>query len=473
MRIRIILSLLFIFLIQGLTAHPWKPSHYVIIDTDGGADDLKAINMLLASPDVRVLAIIASGGTIDAPLVWIKVRSMLDSFHHEGVPIAINHNIKGVNYQMPLQLKWGGDENLTPPGSNNFIEIVKREIKGETSPIKLVSLGSLNSAAEMIRQGIALSEIYWSIGNPGTPDDLNLTLDPKSAAFVSDSKVPLKRVGYTEDEPLYTPELINTLRECNNRYAAKVASLFDSGSPMEDHDFIRRGVDDMIPVLMHFPDLFNTITTSDGEWYIPGSYDKLSWAIKKILSGETVDRNQVVKEFPADTSFYFPDIQPYITEIFEKHGKDEFASGILANELHRHLGVFAIAGVKMGIRAREYFHTGVDEMHVISFAASTPPLSCMNDGLLVSTGATPGHGLFSVSDDNPAPAAQFYYKERIYRIELKKEYAEKMSGELKEINYIYGLDSNIYWELVRQKAVLYWKNLDRNQIFDITLVQTP
>ena len=473
MRIRLILSLLFVFLIQGLTAHPWKPSHYVIIDTDGGADDLKAINMFLASPDVRVLAIIASGGTIDAPFTWVKVRSMLNSFHHEGVPVAINHNVKGVNYPMPLQLQWGEDENLTPPGSNNFIEIIKREIKGETSPVKLISLGSLNSAAEIIRQGIVLSEIYWSIGKQNTPDKMNLTLDPLSATFVSDSKVPLKRVGYTGDEPLYSVDLTNTLSKIKTRYAIKVASLFNSGGPLEDHNFIRRGVDDMIPLLLHFPALFNSVTTAGGEWLVPGSYDKLSWAIEKILSGETVDRNQVVKEFPTDTSFYFPDIQPYITEIVERHGKDEFVAGILANELHRHLGVFAIAGVKMGIRAREYFHTGVDEMHVLSFAASTPPLSCMNDGIQVSTGATPGHGLFSVSDDNPVPAAEFHYKGRILRIELKKEYAEKMSGELQEINYIYGLDSNIYWELVRQKAVLYWKNLDRNQIFNITEVQKP
>jgi inosine-uridine nucleoside N-ribohydrolase len=32
----------------------------VIIDTDGGIDDIRAITMLLASPDVRVLAITVS-----------------------------------------------------------------------------------------------------------------------------------------------------------------------------------------------------------------------------------------------------------------------------------------------------------------------------------------------------------------------------------------------------------------------------
>lgn len=471
MRLKTILSFLLLALIINLDAHPWKPSHYVVIDTDGGADDLKAINMLLASPDVRVLAIIASGGTVDAQSTYKKVRSMLDSFHHEGLPVAISHNVKGVNYPMPLHLKWAESENVTPPAADNFIEIVKREMKGETSPVKLVALGSLNSAAGMIRAGISFSEIYWSIGEPGTPDDLNYTLDPESAAFINDRGIPLKRVGYTAEVVLYNSELINKIAEVNTRYAERVASLFNAPGEMADHSFICRGVDDMIPVLLHYPDLFESVEKSDGEWLVPADREQIADGIVTILSGETVNSNQVVKQFPADTSFYFPDIQPYIMDIIERHGRDEFVSGILANELHRHLGIFAIAGVKMGVRAREYFHTGVDEMKVVSMAASTPPLSCMNDGLQVSTGATPGHGLLEVRNNAPIPAAEFIYKDRIIRIELKKEIAGQMSGELREINYIYGLDSNIYWELVRQKAILYWKNLDRHDIFDITELQ--
>ena len=154
MRLNIILSFLLLALTINLDAHPWKPSHYVVIDTDGGADDLKALNMLLASPDVRVLAIIASGGTIDAQNCYIKVRSMLDSFHHEGLPVAISYNVMGVNYQMPLHLKWAESENVIPPATSNFIEIVNRAMEGETSPVKLIALGSLNSAADMISKGI-------------------------------------------------------------------------------------------------------------------------------------------------------------------------------------------------------------------------------------------------------------------------------------------------------------------------------
>jgi pyrimidine-specific ribonucleoside hydrolase len=134
--------------------------------------------------------------------------------------------------------------------------------------------------------------------------------------------------------------------------------------------------------------------------------------------------------------------------------------------------VFAIIGVKMGIRAREYFATGVDEFKVTSFAGSVPPLSCMNDGVQVSTGATPGHGLLTVSNDTiTKPVAEFTYLNHRIRLTLKPEIAVKISSELKEINFVYGLDSNIYWELVRKNSIKYWRSLDRHEIFIIDVLQ--
>ncbi|MBE0667852.1 MAG: hypothetical protein IH593_09305, partial [Bacteroidales bacterium] len=38
-----ILIFLLILSAAAVSAHPWKPRHYVIADSDGGLDDLKAI----------------------------------------------------------------------------------------------------------------------------------------------------------------------------------------------------------------------------------------------------------------------------------------------------------------------------------------------------------------------------------------------------------------------------------------------
>ena len=125
----------------------------------------------------------------------------------------------------------------------------------------------------------------------------------------------------------------------------------------------------------------------------------------------------------------------------------------------------------MGIRAREYFGTGVDEMNVASYAGLTPPFSCMNDGLQVSTGATLGHGLISViSDTLRLPQADFNYMNRKIRLSLKPEIRTKVESEIRELSKIYGLDSNIYWELVRKAAIRYWADFDRNEIFTIQVL---
>jgi hypothetical protein len=68
------------------------------------------------------------------------------------------------------------------------------------------------------------------------------------------------------------------------------------------------------------------------------------------------------------------------------------------------------------------------------------------------------------------PAADFTHKGRTIRITLKKELAEKLSSELKEINFVNGLDSDIYWELVRKNSIKYWLQFDRHSIFDIQVI---
>ena len=467
---KIYILLLLFFSIQVIYGHPWKPAHYVIIDTDGGVDDLKAINMLLASSDVRVLAIIASGGAADPSTAYIKVKSLLNSFHHEGLRVGINYNIDGERFDLPMVLEWGDETGITQPANSNFTEVVRSAMEVETMPVKLVSLGSLNSASKLIEEGISFAAIYWSVGSIDPPGGMNYDLDRESADKVLAGSLPVYCVGYTSGSDLYSEELVAGIEKIERRYAKSFSSLFMNNA-LTGHQFIYGGNDDLIPLFMHYPELFTTTKKGKNSFSLPSQSSNLKNAIETILKGETVNMNQVVRAFPADSSFYQSDIQPYVSEIITSHGIEEWSSGVLANELHRHLGIFAIVGVKMGTRAREYFHIGVDEMELVSYAGSTPPLSCMNDGLQVSTGGTPGHGLLTVNNERPFPVVDFKYRERTLRISLKQDLAEKISGELKEINYVNGLDSNIYWELVRQKSILYWKNLNRHDIFDITEIQ--
>lgn len=59
---------------------------------------------------------------------------------------------------------------------------------------------------------------------------------------------------------------------------------------------------------------------------------------------------------------------------------------------------------------------------------------------------------------------------RTIKLTLNEEIAAKISAELKEINFVYGLDSDIYWELVRKNSIKYWRELDRHDIFKIEVI---
>jgi len=442
---RVILTTFLLIALISLSAHPWKPRHYVIIDTDGGIDDQKAICMMLASPDVRILAVTVSDGFHKSPEAYKIVRNMLKSLWHEGLPMA------------------SGNEN---------IRLIEECLYGETSPVTFIALGSLKTAAAAMEGAPSFTKkvkgIIWS--NEGLPgrEGLNYKSAPEAAKKVLEGPLPVSVTG-EGGEAFYNDVFLEEIRGINTPDAIKVHELIND---MAAHSFAFNAYDEMASIFLHYHSLF---TTSDAEnknrFYAPADIDALRRAMVTILKGETVKRMQVIKAIPADTSFYMSDLQRSVEEIRSKYGEDEWASGVIANELHRHLGVFAIIGVKMGIRAREYFCTGVDEMSVTTHAGSTPPLSCMNDGIQVSTGATPGHGLLTVSTGTPFfPAADFTHKGKTIRITLKKELAEKVSSELKEINFVYGLDSDIYWELVRQNSIKYWLQFDRHEIFEFEVI---
>jgi len=474
-RLYFIISILFLCI--NLYSHPWKPSHYVIVDTDGGIDDIRAITMLLASPDVRVLAITVSPGALSAENAYLKVRSLLNSYFHEGIPIAINRTstFKSPEFQSALESKWGIENGINPKDAPDIIPMINEIISAEKTKISFICLGSMSTASIALKSipefGKQVKDFIWSADGYEDKAGFNYIIDKTSSVSMLKQEIPVKIVrNFNRDSDFYNVELLNSIDSVKSVYARKI-SLFFNSSSAKNHKFSYAATDEMTSIFLHYPELFIIKTMGNISDCTPSDPGGLRQSAIRILKGETVAKNQVIKEFPADTSFYFSDLSGSVNRIIENYGMDEWSSGVLANELHRHLGVFAIIGVKMGIRAREYFATGVDEFRVKSYAGSVPPVSCFNDGLQVSTGATPGHGLLTVINDPPvSPSAEFTYLNRKIRLTLKPEITEKVTSELKEINFVYGLDSNTYWELVRKNSIKYWLSMDRHEIFVVELI---
>jgi pyrimidine-specific ribonucleoside hydrolase len=474
---RILIIIIGLAINLSLFSHPWKPSHYVIIDTDGGVDDIRAISMLLASPDIRVLAITISPGALSTQNAYIKVKSLLNSFWHEGIPVGINRKCKFKSPDFPVALNtfWGNENGLDENNMPDCISVIKDVLSNEKTTISFLCLGGMSTVSlamkevPVFRQQV--KEIIWSSNGPGDNTSFNYQTDISAAEKVIKSDIPVKYVMSFGEKTFYDDLMIQTISDIPGIYASRVSEFFRAEAS-KNHEFSYYATDEMVALFLQYPKLFRHDSIADNFVCPPGKITILRENTVKILSGETVARNQVIKNFPTDSSFYSTDVAPFVNEIIKKYGIDEWTSSVITNELHRHLGVFSIIGVKMGIRAREYFDTGVDEFSTTSFAGSDPPLSCINDGLQVSTGSTPGHGLLTVINEAPStPSAEFSYMNRKIRLTLKPQVTEKIISELKEINFVNGLDSNVYWELVRKNSVKYWRNLDRHDIFLIEIVK--
>ncbi|MCR3884510.1 formylmethanofuran dehydrogenase subunit E family protein [Methanotrichaceae archaeon M04Ac] len=97
-----------------------------------------------------------------------------------------------------------------------------------------------------------------------------------------------------------------------------------------------------------------------------------------------------------------------------------------AVEFHGHLGPFLVLGVRMGhLAKRELGSSGFEGMRAVAKTGNVPSLSCLLDGIQISTGCTMGNG--KISAEPPGiPEAEFSAGEKKVTIRAKGEVVEEI-----------------------------------------------
>jgi len=177
----------------------------------------------------------------------------------------------------------------------------------------------------------------------------------------------------------------------------------------------------------------------------------------------------IFADFPSSPERLLPDVREAAAQIIARHGLEEWKAAALTSELHRHLGTYSIVGAKMGLAAREHFGVALDELHVESHAGLKPPLSCVNDGLQVATGASLGRGTITVLTNDPAACeAMFSLGDRHLRLRLKPEYAQRIAADMAALVKKHGGTTPAYFQAVRGVSLQHWLNFDHHTMFDET-----
>ncbi len=450
-------TLLFLSLLSyNILASPmhFKLKHSVIIDTDADDSDLRSISLLLHLSQINIKAIVISGNIPGQSGRLERIRELLRKTGADTIPVSLiadnsieKHNSKGKK-------------------QNNLSESVKMSIdilRTDNDTVIFVCLGSLTNLAQLFQHDLSLAgkieEIIWYNNSVIPPVADNFTDYGEEADFVLRSGVAI--------------DIISNLDYIN----AGFPGIKYSPASFEDNSFERSFglTEELVAIALANHELFEMRPLSTGSpvrYNVKYNTRAVNEVISDIVKGNYKPGHFVAfNGFPLNPEIYTYDVRLIMDEAMAKHGVEEWKACVMTDEFHGHLGVYSIIGAKMGILAREYFGVSTDLLKIGSYAGSITPFSCMNDGLQVSTGATLGQGTIHLIDDPVTkPHAIFTYNGKSILIKLKSGYQEKLKELIKEGAANFGLEDEDYWFMVRQSAIRFWLEWDRNEIFEISTI---
>jgi pyrimidine-specific ribonucleoside hydrolase len=479
---KIVVSLLIILITPGVRSQPLpvKTRHAVIIDTDCGIDDMRAISLMLSRPEITIKAILSSDGSLSPREGVEKICSLLYEFNRDNIPVACGDVATGVNppwREFNRNINWGSQIG-SKVTDLNAADYLSEELRGESEKTILVCLGSLTNVAKAIKKDATLlskiEKIIWYNESVKPLQGFNYECDKKSADELFKSNVRIDVIAnLNKDNALFDSSMYTVCQQSKTQLAIVLRNVFSQQSVLEklkQNHF--KLCDDLVALYITNPELFDINVMMDKltvrynqDYYVQGVKEAFCDMINGIYVSE---RNVVFNRFPVQREMFDYDIRPIIDSVIARYGSDEWKANVMTDEFHRHLGVFSIVGAKMGIKARELLGVGADMLDVTTYAGTKPPYSCLNDGIQVSTGATLGMGTIHLATHSKVkPSAVFTYKNRSIRISLKKEYLEQVDADIDEGISKFGLMDDGYWKLIRHNALKYWVEWDRNKIFDI------
>jgi len=474
---------IFIFLILLLnsffvSAHSGKARYHAIIETDGGLDDMRAISLLLASTETEVIGIYCTDGILSPSQAAANVMDMLSMYHHEGIPVGFaDAFLTTAPDQRSLlkQLYWGNSEQKNKP--DRIPDFLEKIYNAEDEKITYICLGSLRAIiTEVCPNEYMLQkteQIVWYNEENENNDGFNYMLFQQDCQSISDAGLNFIQVSPSSENMPGLDDTFWTKAKSNpSRYSDLLAGIHNSSTVRGQLKAGREHIwDELVAIYLSQPDLFYPSLSSsipDHLVYRPADPEKLTSVYINMMKERRPDY-KILSRLPLDTAFYQDDIADMIDPIVLRYGENEWRAGVLCFELHGHIGIYAIIGVKMGLRAREYFNIGLDDLYIESHAGLSPPYSCLNDGLQVSTGSSLGHGLINAEPTStPGVSATFAFKGKSVLISLKEHIISRMKHDIQVCITENGKLTPAYWTAVRELALTYWYEYDRNQIFTIT-----
>lgn len=460
--------------------------HSIIIDTDCAIDDLRAISLLLSRPEITIEAILLSDGTLSPSDGLGKISALLHEFNKDSIPVGIGratNNIHPAWQEFNKQISWGEDASHLV-FSSDAVSLLIEKLHASDKKRILLCLGPLSNIKQAMEKDNTIKsrieKIIWYNESLLPLQGFNAECDTLSARKVIYSGVRFDMISSLKNSNLVFG--MDQFMACVKSHTRLAAVLNYVHSQKVVQEMLSQNhfhlADELAAIYLTNAELFdinpfrqNAMLRHDV------SYNEM--AIKEVMMDMIngtyePSQNIVFNGFPMQRELFAYDVRQIMDSAIIKYGDDEWKANVMTDEFHGHLGVYSIVGAKMGIRAREWFGVGPDQLEALSFAGVIPPYSCLNDGIQASTGATLGMGTIRVNTDvKTKPEAIFSYKGKAIRICLKEEFNKQVDNDIEEGIVKFGLMDDGYWKLIRRNALKYWIDWDRNKIFNIEPANPP
>jgi len=465
-----------IFILFWLFMHLAYSQRNIIIETDGATDDFRAICAFLSVKEIHILGISTVQGALAPDSCIVKLKQLLSENKKDNIALGlgVKHKSEPEFGASMLKMEWGKTNANNLPVVN-YIDFYKNILEKAPLPVDIIGLGPLTHIFQILKNPELkkkIKRIIW-YNSYGTPmKGFNYAFDSIAAKGVLAMDVPIDIISNLNyPTMLFDDKEFKKIDQENSTLGKRfvVGHQLPVIQKMIKEKHIKYW-DELIPVYYLYPQLFDQkIILKNPNIKFTIAFDSMEVKnkfISLINQNYNLEKNVSFEVFPTNPLNYQSDMRPWVNEILQKYGLAEFKAVILCNEIHGHLGVYSIIGAKMGILAREKFGVDLDRLKVLSHASSKPPLSCINDGIQCSTGATMGLGLFEVASLKNHPEAIFEYQSKKLLIRLKPQYSKEVDSELEKFILQFGGLTDGYWKIVRKQALEVWRKWDRSEIFE-------
>jgi inosine-uridine nucleoside N-ribohydrolase/formylmethanofuran dehydrogenase subunit E len=463
----------------------------VIVDTDMALDDARALALLARAPGLELVAVLTSDGGSSPCEGASRVHRLLDELDRGGVPVGVGAPLSAPDppwREMGSVLDaFGSAEAPACEALPEALALARKELERSHSPVTWVALGPMTNLASLLERHPDLENrlhaVYYSGDQPDAePVDWNTARDRDAAASILAAEVPIYLVPPRDAEAalVLDASLMEAVAEFDSPAAEWISRLYaDERVQRLMADGHAGPWDDIAALALLEPSSFESMlarTSPPLRRLVPRPAEAVRHALLSVLAadeGLKARPNVVLSRFPTEPAALRDDVAEVAGQIQKRHGAEEWKAALLANELHRHLGIYSLVGVKMGIRARELLDASLDELRVESHAGLRPPMSCLTDGLQAATGASLGRGTIRVEGNDPGAKAVFAKGGARLHLVLKDEVRSQIRSDVATAVARFGNLTPQYFDEIRRLSIRYWLTLDRREIFEERVEAEP